>query len=68
MNYKQWGAEYLEEAEQAERSGLFSCGGNFTACGDEEAILLSRRIAVLYDMYLECLHTGRLLDGKGKSQ
>lgn len=66
MDYTQWGAEYLKEADMLkERVDMLR--GKFTGLGGEEAIRLSRRIAVLYDMYLECLRTGRCLTERGKA-
>lgn len=65
MNYRQWGAEYLEEAVGLKkRVGMLR--EELKGRGGEEAILLSRRIAMLYEMYLECLHTGRCLTERGK--
>ncbi len=66
MDYKEWGAEYLEEAGRLKnRVDMLRHG--FAGLKDEEAIRLSRRIAMLYGMYLECLHTGRLLAERGRA-
>lgn len=65
MNYEKWGAEYLEDASRL-KERVVQLRREFHGLRDEEAIRLSRRIAVLYDMYLECLHVGRLLTERGK--
>lgn len=64
MNYTQWGAEYLREAEELKRKadGLRA---QLACLSGEDAVLLARRIAMLYEMYLECLHTGRVLTERG---
>lgn len=65
MDYREWGAEYLEEAQRL-KSRVGALRREYAGLHSEEAILLYRRIAMLYAMYLECLHTGRHLTEKGE--
>jgi hypothetical protein len=65
MNYLAWGAEYLAEAAALKRR-VDKLRKQFTGLHDEESILLYRRIATLYEMYLECLRTGKYLTEKGE--
>ena len=64
MNYTQWGAEYLREAEELKRK-VDGLRAQLAGLPGEDAVLLARRIAMLYEMYLECLHTGRVLTERG---
>lgn len=66
MDYTQWGAEYLKEADILKKR-VDMLREKYIGLGGEEAIRLSRRIAVLYEMYLECLRTGRCLTERGKT-
>lgn len=66
MDYGQWGAEYLEEADRLKKR-VDALRKEFTGLRNEDAILLYRRIAMLYEMYLECLHTGRCLTERGEA-
>ena len=65
MNYLTWGSEYLAEAAMLKQR-VDRLRREFTGLHDEKAILLYRRIASLYEMYLECLHTGRYLTERGE--
>ncbi|MDF1494366.1 hypothetical protein [Caproiciproducens sp. CPB-2] len=60
MDYNEWGAEYLNEAERI-KERLAPLRRQARQAGNEEASGLYRRIALLNDMYLDCLHTGRYL-------
>jgi hypothetical protein len=64
MNYKQWGAEYLQEADKLKKR-VDLLRGQFHGLRDEESIRLAQRIEMMYEMYLECLHTGRILTERG---
>lgn len=66
MDYREWGREYLAEAAGLKKrvDGLRRANRGLR---DEQAMLLSRRITMLYGMYLECLHTGRYLIEKGEA-
>lgn len=66
MDYREWGAEYLEEAQRLKKR-VENLRRKYAGLRSEEAILLYRRIAMLYGMYLECLHTGRYLAEKGEA-
>ena len=65
MDYREWGAEYLEEAQRLKKR-VGTLRREYAGLRSEEAILLYRRIAMLYAMYLECFHTGRYLTEKGE--
>lgn len=54
------GAEYLREADRLKKR-VDGLRGQFRGLRDEEAAVLARRIAMLYETYLECLRTGREL-------
>ena len=59
--YGEWSAQYMKEAEilreRVERLRTEARGIR----NSDEADRLSWRAAMLYGMYLDCLHTGRLL-------
>ncbi len=60
MNYRQWGQEYLEEAEQIKGK----VDQLRELLRDDEAIQdrnLIYRINMLYSMYLDCRRTGKFL-------
>lgn len=64
MDFYEWGTDYLCEAERL-RDYLKPLRRELkTACG-EDGVLLERRVSMLYDMYLELLHTGRDLRERG---
>nr|WP_319489453.1 hypothetical protein [uncultured Caproiciproducens sp.] len=64
MDYNEWGTEYLCEAEKLwERLAVLRRKARLA--NNEAASKLYRRIALLNDMYLDCLHTGRYLVQSG---
>lgn len=60
MDYNEWGRQYLEEAERL-KEHLRPLREQAGAADRETAEKLYRRIAVLNEMYLECVHTGNYL-------
>jgi hypothetical protein len=66
MDYREWGMEYLGEAERLKRHTALLRQQLKRVSGETE-VLLFRRISMLNEMYLECLHTGRCLLEKGDS-
>ncbi|MCY1715146.1 hypothetical protein [Caproiciproducens galactitolivorans] len=64
MNYKEWGMTYLEEAEKL-KERLVPLKRQAKTADNETASQLYRRAALLNDMYLDCLHTGRYLIQSG---
>ena len=67
MDYHEWGTEYLNEAKNL-KERLTPLRRQARQARNEEAAGLYRRIALLNDMYLDCLHTGRYLAGIGEEQ
>lgn len=67
MDEYEWGMEYLREAQELKEylAPLRRVLG--TACG-EEAAALYRRVSMLAEIYLELLHTGRLLTERGRAR
>lgn len=60
MDYNEWSAQYLKEAEQImERVGVLRLQAK--AADADTADRLYRRTALLYDMYLDCRHIGNVL-------
>lgn len=60
-NYAAWGLEYLKEAETLKsriRQVQAESGPDVTG-------RRAQRIHLLYDMYLECMVTGRILQRRG---
>ena len=57
MNYMQWVHEYLEEAGRLKNRLHHLRQRAKTAECNEAADKLYRRIGMLNDMYLDCLHT-----------
>jgi hypothetical protein len=62
MDFNEWGQEYLEEAQQL-RLRIDGLRAELKTAKHKEACELNRRIYMLYSMYLECKHTGLLLQG-----
>ena len=60
MDYQKWAAEYAAEAETL-RQRISALREELKTAGCNQANELTRRIAMLYSMYLECRHTGQLL-------
>lgn len=67
MNYNEWGTEYLKEAEKLKQR-ITTLRKQAAAADSEAAAKLYRRISMLNDMYLDCLHTGRYLTQSGAKQ
>lgn len=65
MDYREWGMEYLALAQRL-REHTLPLRGELGRAAGEEKILLYRRVAMLDEMHLECLHTGKLLVKKGE--
>lgn len=65
MDYCGWGREYLGEALRLKRHAA-PLRARLAGLRGEDRALLARRIAMLNEMYLECLHTGRELIERGK--
>ena len=65
MDYRKWGQEYLREAAMLKRY-LEPLRRELKRVSGQDAVLLYRRVAMLNEMYLECLHTGKELVGKGE--
>lgn len=65
MNYCEWGREYLREAAMLKRHAE-PLRRELKRVSGQDAVLLYRRVAMLNEMYLECLHTGRELLERGE--
>lgn len=65
MNYSKWGKEYLYEAAKL-KSRLTPLRKQAKKLNCQAASKLYRRIAILNDMYLDLLHTGRYLCKAGQ--
>lgn len=61
-NYTTWGQEYLDEAETLRRRIQTARAEKYYDISGEHA----RRINMLYNMYLECMVTGHLLQKRGR--
>ena len=60
-NYTAWGQEYLNEAQTLlERVRAARAEKDYDISGEK-----ARRVNMLYNMYLECLVTGHLLQKRG---
>ncbi len=60
MDYRTWSEEYFAEADRV-RERLERLRREPLPQSRDEHLLRQRRAAILYNMYLECLHTARLL-------
>ncbi len=60
MDYNEWGKQYLAEAKKL-KDRLSPLRRQAKTADNETAAKLYRRIALLNDMYLDCLHTGKYL-------
>lgn len=67
MDYNEWGKKYLKEAEKL-KEYLTPLKKQAKTLSGKQAVLLLRRIALLNEMYLDCLHTGKLLTERGESR
>lgn len=59
--YRSWGLEYLHEAEALKKR----IGEVRAEPGPDFMGQRARRIQMLYDMYLECMVTGHILQKRG---
>lgn len=67
MDYNESGKKYLKEAEKL-KEYLTPLKKQAKTLSGKQAVLLLRRIALLNEMYLDCLHTGKLLTERGESR
>lgn len=67
MDYNEWGMQYLAEAQKL-KDRLTPLRRQMKTADNETASKLYRRITVLNDMYLDCLHTGNYLVEYGGSR
>jgi hypothetical protein len=67
MDYNEWGRQYLNEAEKL-KEYLTPLRRQARTLSGKKAAVLFRRIAMLNEMYLDCLHTGRFLTERGGSR
>ena len=67
MDFFEWGTEYQKEAEKL-REYLRPLKRKLKNVSGQERILLNRRVSMLYEMYLELLHTGKELFERGKRE
>lgn len=67
MNYIEWSKEYFIDAEKIkQRLDVLKAERKYARV--ENIKNLNRRITMLYSMYLECKHTGRLLYNRAGGQ
>ena len=67
MNYILWSQEYFKEANII-KDKLSSLKLELSTCHQSAAINeINRRMAVLYNMYLDCIHTAKLLKSRGEA-
>lgn len=59
-DFAQLAQEYLTEAETIQKR-ITALKAELRTASSSQSNELNRRIAILYTMYLECRHTGRLL-------
>ena len=64
MEYNEWGAQYLEEALKL-KEYIAPLRRQAKTSDNETASKLYRRISLLNEMYLDCLHAGNYLMGYG---
>jgi len=60
VDFNEWGQEYLQEAQQL-KLRIDDLHTQLKTASRKETCELNHRIYVLYSMYLECKHTGLLL-------
>lgn len=67
MNYIEWSNEYyLESQKLQEKITALNAELKSRSRSDENGVLaLKHRIAVLYSMYLDCMHTAQVLSSRG---
>lgn len=67
MDYIAWGQEYLDQANILyEKLEALKKREKYAKRRPDAS--LQRNIAILYSMYLECRHTGRLLQERGEKR
>lgn len=66
MDYTTWGAEYLTEANRI-KAHIQTIKSSESGSEDQQ-FFNQRRVNILYNMYLECRATGRLLQNRGRWQ
>ena len=66
MRYVDWAEEYLQQAEHLKSRVDALRSEARTVRSREEADRLIHRASLLYDMYLDCMHTGRFLRRCGR--
>lgn len=60
MDYRVWSESYWREASRV-KERMNQIRREPKTGNKEEQILRQRRLAILYDMYLDCTHTAKLL-------
>ncbi len=65
MNYTLWSQEYFKEA-QILKEKVSSLKHQLKTSNDISISETNRRIAILYSMYLECIHTAKTLQKRGE--
>lgn len=65
MQYQEWGEDYLAEAERIKQH-IETIRAGWRDKSPDEKLSVNRRTNLLYEMYLECRHTGRLLSARGQ--
>lgn len=67
MDYNTWSKTYWEEAlrVKARMEHLQQEGQGATR---EEFLLRKRRLTILYEMYLDCVHTAKTLNRRAKQE
>ena len=67
MDYNAWSKTYWEEAlrVKARMERLQREGQGATR---EEFLLRKRRLTILYEMYLDCVHTAKTLNRRAKQE
>ena len=65
MDYTAWSMEYWEEAERVQkRMDLI----RQKVANQREEMLRKQRLAILYAMYLDCVHTAKDLERRAQRQ
>lgn len=65
MDYIKWGNEYLKEAQKI-RERIDNIRESWGKKSQDEKLSVNRRTNILYEMYLECKHTGEKLLARGE--
>ena len=67
MNFSAWSVCYWDEAERVKERLELARREQPPKSSPEEA-LQKRRLAILYGVYLDCVHTARELDSRAKQR